>query len=319
MKEKSKTILKTLGVSALALTGLFAFSGCATDITLTQEQADKTIESVQNLDANMQEMIEQNNAQNLKIEELVEQIKNQNEIIEKQSNATTREQVVSKLQLATLRLMMNYNDIWDGLQIKLDDGTGSPNYDTYIKSEDGYVRITDYDGNKDVYMNYEKDGTSGVLNIYNTDVTESTPNGVGASFMEDAGIQVQIANANLSMLRNDIGMGDSSAKIDEDCVISYEQKEDGTLFVDTFVQFIDYLGQTNKILRRYEISSDSKIVSMELYVMVEYYSNNEETTTTTRVEMLYGGEFDFTYNYEGINKEDYLQIVNDMKANMPTV
>lgn len=320
MKEKNKTILKTLGVSALALTGLFAFSGCATDITLTQEQADKTIESVQNLDTNMQEMIEQNNAQNLKIEELVEQIKKQNEIIEEQSKAITKEQVLSKLQLATLRLMMNYNDIWDGLQMKIDGmRDGVVVYDTCIKTEDVYVYIrTMSDGYKCVNMNYEKDGKSGVLEIYNTDITESNPNGVGTSFKEGGDIQVLIASSVISSLLTNENLGGGSSKIDEDCVIAYEQKEDGTLFVDTFVQFIDDSG-TSKVMRRYEISSDCKIISMEFNIMEEYYSYNEESGESSRSETLHGAEIAFTYNYEGINKEDYLQIVDDMKAKMPTV
>ncbi|MGN0787553.1 MAG: hypothetical protein ACI4L6_00585 [Candidatus Onthoplasma sp.] len=354
MKEKSKTILKTLGVSALALTGLFAFSGCATDITLTQEQADKTIESVQNLDANMQEMIEQNNAQNLKIEELVEQIKNQNEIIEeqsnsttqnldanmqemieqnnaqnlkieelieqikkqneiieKQSNATTREQVVSKLQLATLRLMMNYNDIWDGLQIKSSAFGSYQRTITTINSEDGYIDVeVESDGTRAVRYNDIVDSNDGLRWIFDTNVSEETPKGVGTRFTENGDVEIYIAQEMMCFVNY------QESKIEKDDIISFEEREDGTLIVDTFMEYLDSsTKQLVKFLRRYEISNDGRIVSLEINQL--YINSGEETETY--YEILLDAKLELTYNYEGINKEDYLQIVNDMKAKMPTV
>lgn len=309
MKEKSKTILKTLGVSALALTGLFAFSGCATDITLTQEQADKTIESVQNLDANMQEMIEQNNAQNLKIEELVEQIKKQNEIIEEQSNAITKEQVLSKLQLATLRLMMNYNDIWDGLQIKTSVFGSYQRTITTINSEEGYIDVViESNGTRSVRYNDIVDSNQGLRWIFDTNVSEETPNGVGTRFTASGDVKIYIAQEMMGFVNQ------PETKIEKDDIISFEEREDGTLIVDTFMECLDPLTkQWMKILRRYEISNDGRIISLEVNQL--YINSGEETETAH--EILIDAKLEITYNE--INKEDYLQIVDDMKAKMPTV
>jgi len=66
MKEKSKNILKTLGVGTLCLFGSLAFSGCST--SLNQGQIDKLMYAVENSQQFMQDTLDLLGKQNAKID-----------------------------------------------------------------------------------------------------------------------------------------------------------------------------------------------------------------------------------------------------------
>lgn len=122
MKEKNKSILKKLGVGALACFGVFAFAGCSS-AEISQEQIDTIMETVEQSNTYMQDQIELLKQQN-------QELQNQNKLMEEANNKLTKEGAIDVLKLAITKLMYNQDNVLDNLKISDRDGINLYYYKT---------------------------------------------------------------------------------------------------------------------------------------------------------------------------------------------
>lgn len=130
MKEKSKNILKGLGVGALACFGMLTFTGCSVD--LTKDQIDKLIYTVESSDKFMQDALD---------------------LLEKENAKLNAEQAWNLYKLAKTKLFLNDNGVRDNFKATLNDVNSLCFYKT---SNGDYVAFNA--GGDVLNVTYEEDG-----------------------------------------------------------------------------------------------------------------------------------------------------------------
>ncbi|MBO5954635.1 MAG: hypothetical protein J6Q13_01555 [Clostridia bacterium] len=131
MQEKTKNILKGLGVGTLACVGLFGLTGCSID--LSQEQVDKIMYTVDNSDKFMQETLD---------------------LLEKQNQELDKQQAFDTYNLAKTKVLLNYDNMYDNLKISLNSSkTGYTKHLKSFKTENGlkFMSFKDIEQHEIVY------------------------------------------------------------------------------------------------------------------------------------------------------------------------
>lgn len=161
MKEKNKSILKKIGLGAMACLGLFTFVGCSS-VEISKDQLDTIMETVEQSNKYMQDQIDllkkqneqlqnQNNIlteQNNKLEDNNLTLEEQNQILENANNKLTKQDAADIIKYAITKISLNIDGVLDNCNIRCDEiGINV----IYYKTEDNVRMIYDNIDNSLIY------------------------------------------------------------------------------------------------------------------------------------------------------------------------
>ena len=147
MKEKNKSILKKLGVGALACLGVFTFAGCSS-VEISKDQLDTVMETVEQSNKYMQDQIDLLKNQNEQLQNQNNILTEQNQILEDANNKLTNDEIFTKVLFATNKLKLNLNNVLDNLKVTATFDGDQTALEYFYKTTDG-TRVKYY---------YEKEG-----------------------------------------------------------------------------------------------------------------------------------------------------------------
>ena len=277
MKEKTKNILKGVGVGALACFGLFAMTGCSID--LSQEQVDKIMYTVDNSDKFMQDTLD---------------------LLEKQNNQLDMEQAWNLYKLAQTKLLLNDEKIMDNMKVSME--LVDPNGEVEINNMFYYKTSTtervlvnvgdDWHG-----VNYVENG---FLYDYSYDANHGTHKHQLAEVSSDESVLMgtELPYANY-------------IECDQEDMVTCNVLDNGNYeitFISTWTDDPDNYLQFDLV--KVEITQDAKFVSEKIVTATQLLETEYRETSY----FISVGKTTVTYEYGVVTDGDVLELLEEAKA-----
>lgn len=296
MKEKNKSILKKVGVGALACLGVFTFAGCSS-VEVSEDQIDTVMETVEQSNKYMQDQIDLLKKQNEQLQNQNNILTEQNQILEDANNKLTKQDAVDIINLTKFKYLFNQDGVLNNLKMSSVDENSRLCEEKYYVTSDGVRLCYNYteagDGNYHT-LAYEVDDIKTAICewIYDGSVNKeikSHENGFFSSILS-----VSIIDYMCLTYMNNI-IAENIIKISINQQGNYE-----------IIYSISDEGAT-KILN-YEIDKGCKIIKAKM----SRYSYNEETNAGY---IIVSSENNFEYGV--ITDEDIAEVLQKAQAADP--
>lgn len=297
MKEKNKSILKKLGVGALACLGVFTFTGCSS-VEVSEDQIDTVMETVEQSNKYMQDQIDllkkqneqlqnQNNIlteQNNKLEDQNDILAEQNQILEDSNHKLTKQDTVDIIRYATAKISLNIDGVLDNCNIRCDEVGINV---IYYKTEDNIRMIYD---NADNSLIYDTGSECMVCELSEdnqiiTKTKDNTEQAFEKYLMGEDSLFGDILNL--------------SVVLESENIISYKLTDDGNYEIKTYAYKDSRIQYTNFI-----IDKEYRIINIEI---------GHATLNDIFIDYLLG----INLEYDAISYEDIAEVLQKAQAADP--
>ena len=304
MKEKNKSILKKVGVGALACLGVFTFAGCSS-VEISKDQLDTVMETVEQSNKYMQDQIdllkkqneqlqnqnniltEQNNRledNNSALEDQNNILTDQNQILEDANNKLTKQDTVDIIRYATAKISLNIDGVLDNCNIRCDEVGINV---IYYKTEDNISMIYD---NADNSLIYDTGSECMVCELSEdnqiiTKTKDNTEQAFEKYLMGEDSLFGDILNL--------------SVVLESENIISYKLTDDGNYEIKTYAYKDSRIQYTNFI-----IDKEYRIINIEI---------GHATLNDIFIDYLLG----INLEYDAISYEDIAEVLQKAQAADP--
>lgn len=283
MKEKNKSILKKVGVGALACLGVFTFAGCSS-VEISKDQLDTVMETVEQSNKYMQDQIDLLKKQNEQLQNQNNILTEQNQILEDANNKLTKQDTVDIIRYATAKISLNIDGVLDNCNIRCDEVGINV---IYYKTEDNISMIYD---NADNSLIYDTGSECMVCELSEdnqiiTKTKDNTEQAFEKYLMGEDSLFGDILNL--------------SVVLESENIISYKLTDDGNYEIKTYAYKDSRIQYTNFI-----IDKEYRIINIEI---------GHATLNDIFIDYLLG----INLEYDAISYEDIAEVLQKAQAADP--